>query len=294
VNPVEEYISYLIIEKGLSQSSISSYKDDIKHFVTYIESIDRSLLEIDQSDCEIYFEQLKDLGYKSRSLSRKISSLKSLFSYFSFREFITLSPLENFRSIVHDNSDRTTLTHSQIDDLYSSLDINHILGARDMVIIDLMYSCGMRISEVIGLTMDKISFDQSIILVDGKGSKQRYIPFGDETRSYLNNYCKHFRIHYLKDHSPNNLILNRRGSAISRMGIWKIVKKLSIKANLPDDFHPHSLRHTYATHLIDGGADIRSIQLLLGHEDISTTQIYTNISSTHLKEIIRVYHPRGK
>ncbi len=292
-NLINSYLTYLTIEKGLSKNSIQSYENDIIHFFEYCKQEDISLSEVSQSFCEKYIALLDDLSYKKRSLSRKISSLKNFYTFLKKSQKVKENPFLHFKSYSFDNGDREILTIEEVDKLFGSLDKNKLLDIRNFVIMELMYSCGLRVSEVIDLKIDKINLDDMLILIKGKGNKQRFVPFGKSTKDIFSEYIKNFRLLLLNENSDNYLILNRRGKPLSRMGIWKIVRKSLKNAGLSKKFHPHSLRHSYATHLIEGGADIRSIQLLLGHEDISTTQIYINISKTHLKEIHKQFHPRG-
>lgn len=288
---LNNYKSYLKLEKGLSYNTINGYLSDIEKFLTEIEQNSNS---ITLSNIQDYFFNLVELRIADSTIQRKLSSLKGYFS-FLVEEGNELSfALNKLPTIKKSKKLPLVLSVKEMKKLLNSIPTDGKLNARNKAILELMYACGLRVSELIEFSLHDIIWEQQLIRVVGKGNKQRLIPIFREALDYLDFYINHYRARLKKDKLTDIVFLNRSGKKLSRMGIWKIVKKLAHNAGLTKwkKIHPHSVRHSFATHLVENGANLRIVQTLLGHESINTTQIYTNISKSHLKKIYKKYHPR--
>ncbi len=288
------YKNYLKLERGLSDNTISSYALDIYKLKNYIEDNHITVTPITISKTEI-----KDFIYYSakqlnaRSQSRLISGLKGFFNYLVFENLRETNPLDTIDSPKIGRKIPDTLSEVEINKLIDAIDLSHPQGERNRAIIELLYSCGLRVSELINLKISDLFFDEGFINVTGKGDKQRFVPIVDDTKKYINIYKDQIRI--LTKINPKDqdiLFLNRRGNQLTRAMIFTIVKKLAVKINLNKSISPHTFRHSFATHLLENGADLRAIQLMLGHESITTTEIYTHLDRSHLTQVINNFHPR--
>ena len=290
-----EYLAYLKLEKNLSELSVSSYSSDLIKFLSYVQEKKISdLNEISSKLISEYFEIMRDLGISSSTTARYLSSVKGLFKYLSSQEYIQKDPSEILSTRITERKLPTVLSFNEIDKILKSPNVNENLGLRDKAILELFYSCGLRVSELINLKIGDLHFDDEVIRVLGKGSKQRIIPIGDSAINWINEYLLKVRpLLEKKMKSANVIFLNNRGTKLSRMGIWKIVDRYVKEAGIEKDFHPHTFRHSFATHLLEGGADLRAVQEMLGHSDISTTQIYTHIDRDFIKQMHKDFHPRG-
>ena len=233
---------------------------------------------------------------KASSKARMLSSLRQFFNYIiktDKQNRLKLNPLEFFDSPKLGRILPDVLTVAEIDKILNQPDINVTLGLRDKTVLEVMYACGLRVSEVTSIKIPDILFNDEVIRVFGKGSKERVVPIGKPALDWINIYITKSRSILAKTHSEDYLFLNWRGRKLSRMAIWNIISKYSKMARIQKEVHPHIFRHSFATHLLEGGADLRSIQEMLGHADISTTQIYTHVDITYLKEIHKQFHPRG-
>ncbi|MBN1970681.1 MAG: tyrosine-type recombinase/integrase [Candidatus Delongbacteria bacterium] len=290
---IDEWIEHLILEKNVSKETLESYSLDIKQFNLFIQNYNETLKSVNYDTIILFFKNLSSYGMKERTIARKLSSIKGFYKHLVSNDHIDKNPIRFLETPRIDNGDREPFTFEEVELFFSFIKKDTLPGFRDYLIFDLMYSCGLRISEVIDLKLSDIFYDDYYILVNGKGSKQRIIPVTERMIFNINEYINNYRVMITNSENSSNLITNLRGKKISRMGIWKVMRNYLIKANLSSKFHPHSFRHSFASHMIEGGADLRSVQVLLGHEDISTTQIYTNVTPTHLIEVHRMYHPRG-
>jgi len=292
---LKEYLAYLKFEKNLSPHSVNSYESDISKFLTHLSDAGISdLNEIKSNDISEYFEILRDLGISSSTSARYLSAIKGFFKYLSSQEYIEKDPAEILSARITERKLPTVLSFEEINKIIEAPDTSKLLGIRDRAILELFYSCGLRVSELINLKISDLYFDDEVIRVLGKGSKQRIIPIGSSAVEWVTEYLKKARPSLEKKLKSENIIfLNKRGTKLSRMGIWKIVDRYVKEAGIEKEFHPHTFRHSFATHLLEGGADLRAVQEMLGHADISTTQIYTHIDKDFIKQIHRDYHPRG-
>lgn len=289
-----DYKLYLKIERGLSQNSIDSYTLDIKKIITYLEenSINVTPITItDQEVKEFIYTISKTLN--KRSQSRIISGLKSFFNYLIFEDYIEKNPLELIESPKIGRKLPDTLTENEIDDLISAIDLWKPEGERNRAMLETLYGCGLRVSELVNLKLSDLFFKEGFIKVNGKGDKQRFVPILDTTIKYINIYRKEKRVHLnIKPGFEDTLFLNRRGRQLTRAMIFTIIKQLATKIDLKKNISPHTFRHSFATHLLENNADLRSIQLMLGHESITTTEIYVHLDRSHLTKVIEKYHPR--
>lgn len=289
-----DYQHYLRIERGLSANSIENYRYDIVKFINYLEEheIQISPLKISEEKIqEFIYEVSKSMS--ARSQSRIISGLRSFFDYLVFEDYRKDNPLELIESPKIGRKLPDTLSTEEIDRLIESIDLSHPQGERNRCILETLYSCGLRVSELITLKLSDLYFDEGFIRVVGKGDKQRLVPISPLTVKYIDLYIDQIRVHLpIQKGFEDTLFLNRRGKQLTRAMIFTIVKQTAVKAGVKKKISPHTFRHSFATHLLENGADLRSIQQMLGHESIITTEIYMHLDRTHLKEVLEKFHPR--
>ena len=292
---LKEYLSVLSLEKNLSGNTVSSYKNDISSFINFI-----SIKKIDDpskityQDLIDFFKELNEIGLSKTSAARYYSSLKGFFKYLFQNNYIQTNPIEKVETPKLSKNLPHVLTFNEVEKILKQPNIKEKLGLRDKAILELFYACGVRISELINIKISDLFFTEEIIRVLGKGSKERLIPIGESAIYWITNYLKNSRSLLIKKlKSENYVFLNSRGSKLSRMGVWKIVDRYVREAGINKEVHPHTFRHSFATHLLEGGADLRAVQEMLGHSDISTTQIYTHIDREYIKQVHKEYHPRG-
>ncbi|HEX9252945.1 MAG TPA: site-specific tyrosine recombinase XerD [Ignavibacteriaceae bacterium] len=292
---LKEYLAHIKLEKNLSQNTVTSYKNDINAFLSYLENsgIDDAS-DISSNDVGGFFKTLRELGLSGSSSARYFSSLKGFFLYLLKNKYIIKNPIEKITAPKISKKLPGVLDINEVEKILAAPDVSEKLGMRDKAILELFYACGTRVSELINLKVNDLYFDEEIIRVFGKGSKERLIPIGASAVTWVSEYLKKSRpLLMKKSKSENNLFLNSRGSKLSRMGVWKIIDRYVKEAGIEKEVHPHTFRHSFATHLLEGGADLRAVQEMLGHADISTTQIYTHIDRDYIKQIHKQYHPRG-
>ena len=289
---INDFNDYLKIERGFSVNSISSYKEDIYKFNKFIDN-SKSPLEVSSDDIKEFLQKISK-GMNSSSQSRIISGLRSFFEFLIFEKYISQNPLRLIDSPKISRKLPDTLSIEEIDLLISNLDLSKEQGERNLAIIELLYGCGIRVSELVNLKISDLFFNENFIKVTGKGNKQRLIPIGNITKQNVNNYLQNSRnkikvVSAFNDH----VFLNRRGKNLTRAMIFTIVKNLAKKANFSKSISPHTFRHSFATHLLENGADLRTIQQLLGHESITTTEIYMHLDNKYLSEALNKFHPRA-
>lgn len=291
---LRDYKDYLRIERGLSENSIANYALDIKKLIKWLEENEMivSPISITESTIQQFIYSIAKT-VNPRSQSRVISGLRGFFNYLIFEEYRKSNPLELIESPKLGRKLPDTLSISEIDELIASIDLSSPQGERNRAILETLYGCGLRVSELIHLQVSDLFFDEGFIKVTGKGDKQRFVPIGATTIKYIEIYRNHVRIHQeIVASAKDTLFLNRRGKPLTRAMIFTIVKQLAEKAGIQKNISPHTFRHSFATHLLENGADLRAIQQMLGHESITTTEIYTHIDTSHLTEIINRFHPR--
>lgn len=290
-NKIEDFKNYLLLEKKYSKNTIISYTNDLNKFKNYFEN-KKILKNINHNDIKEYIRHLSK-EENTRSIARTISSLKSFYKFLLIEKFVNKSPLENISSPKQKKELPKILSEEEIDKLLN-IPLNNNYSYRNKAMLELMYSSGLRVSELINLKVIDIDLDMALVRVYGKGSKERVIPLGEFAINALKEYITYHRSSMLKKKPCDYLFLNSRGDKMTRQAFFKILKELAKTQNIKTEFSPHTLRHSFATHLLKHGADLRSIQELLGHSDVSSTQIYTHISNEKLKENYQDYHPHGK
>ena len=286
---LRDFFNYLYIEKGLSQNTVKSYKKDIDSFLSWSYELDNlNFINFQEAEINNYISFLFESKLKSSSVNRKISSLKALYLYLIKKNIINNSPVSEIVAPKQEKYLPISMSEDEVDKLLASPDLSIEIEVRDKAMIEMLYATGMRISELLNLKIIDMDINRCVVKVLGKGSKERLIPFGESALEALNSY---FSVR--KNSTSKEVFLSNRGSKLSRVAFWKRIKIYLSRANLKESISPHTLRHAFATHLLNRGADLRSVQLLLGHSDLSTTQIYTHIAKQRLGEVLKKHHPRG-
>ena len=291
---IEEYKSYLKIERGLSMNSISSYENDVTSLKDYLFNN-----KLKESPTECSPETINSFIYNSsknnssRSQARKISGLKSFFKFLVFEGYLKISPMSNVESPKLRRKLPDILNVEEISQMISSIDEKEKFGQRNKMIVEILYGTGIRVSELIELRISNIFFKENIIRVSGKGDKERFVPLGNKPKRSISNYINTKRNHQKVDESSNDiLILSKYGKKLTRHMIFTLIRNISKNCGINKKISPHTFRHSFASHLLKNGADLRSIQLILGHESITSTEIYTHLDSKHLLSVMKKYHPR--
>lgn len=292
---IAQFLNYLLIEKGLTKNTLYSYGMDLKQFVFYLKAVNcNHILKINSELLINFISFLKNKKISSRSIARKIVTLRSLFKYLIIDKIIDNNPAGILESQKIGVYLPEYLTLNEVDKLLNIFQMDNKYEMRDKAIIELIYSTGLRVSEVSNFIISNINFTEMYIKIKGKGNKERIIPAGCKAVALLEKYLAEVRPVLAKVNEQNDyLFLNWRGTRLSRVSIWKIIKNYALKAGINKNISPHTLRHSFATHLLNNGADLRSVQELLGHSDISTTQIYTHLNYKKLKEFHLQFHPRA-
>ncbi len=287
---IDEFTEYLIIDKKYSENTIKAYNNDLKKFKNFFKS--KNINQIDEKDIREYLKYLNKENNDTRTISHNISTLRSFYKFLLIEKKVLKNPMEYIELPKAKKTLPKTLSIEEIDKL---LDINltDAFSFRNKAMLELMYSSGLRVSELINVKIHDIDTSNCIIRIMGKGSKERIVPLGDYAIRYIELYLKEHREKLIKRELNDYLFLNNHGSKMTRQGFFKILKGIAREKNIKTEFSPHTLRHSFATHLLNGGADLRSIQEMLGHSDISTTQIYTHVSKEKLKENYNNFHPHA-
>ncbi|QXP52251.1 MULTISPECIES: site-specific tyrosine recombinase XerD [unclassified Cellulophaga] len=293
-NALRDYQNYLKIERGLSDNSISSYSLDLQKLLLFLEAnkIVTSPIKIDKHIVQQFiYEISKDVN--PRSQARIISGLKSFFNYLVFEDYRTDNPLELIESPKTGRKLPDTLSEDEINDLIAAINLSTPEGERNRAILETLYGCGLRVSELVNLKISDLFFDEDFIKVTGKGDKQRFVPISDINKKYIAIYKNEIRRHLnIQKGFEDILFLNRRGKQLTRAMIFTIIKQLAVKIDLKKTISPHTFRHSFATHLLENGADLRAIQQMLGHESITTTEVYMHVDRSHLAQVLNEFHPR--
>ena len=292
-----EYKNFLKLERSLSDNSVSAYVNDINKLTSFLKLNHKETIEYSNIDSNIiqeFVEYLYNLGISSYSQARIISGIKSFFNYLIMEEKIKINPTELIESPKLDKKLPDTLNIDDIENILKSIDLNSFEGVRNRAIIETLYSCGLRVSELINISYQNLFLDIGFIKVIGKASKERLVPIGSSAIKYIKLFDDEYRKNMkVKPGNEGFLFLNRRGSKISRNMVFIIIKNISQKLNLDKKISPHTFRHSFATHMIEGGADLRAVQEMLGHESITTTEIYTHLNKEYLREVVNKFHPRS-
>ena len=289
-----DYGHFLKIERGLSQNTIDNYVLDVKKLILFLEdhNISYSPITIESETVQQFIYDIAKL-VNARSQSRIISGLRSFFDFLVFEDYRKSNPLALIESPKIGRKLPDTLSVADIDSLISAIDLSQPQGERNRAIIETLYSCGLRVSELTHLKLSDLFFDEGFIKVTGKGDKQRFVPISPVTQKFINIYKNQVRAHQqVAPEFKDTLFLNRRGKQLTRAMIFTMVRQFAEKAGLRKTISPHTFRHSFATHLLENGADLRSIQLMLGHESITTTEVYMHVDKSHLRDVINKFHPR--
>ena len=287
--------NYLTIERSLSTNSVEAYIRDVKKLAGFAKEKKKTELQIERADLSEFITNISKSGVAARSQSRIISGIKAFYKYLIMEDYITNDPTELLESPKIGLKLPDTLSIEEIDNLIGAIDLSKKQGERNRAMLEILYSCGLRVTELICLKLSNISFEEGFIKVIGKGDKERLAPIGSTALKYLNIYINEVRNHQEIQKGHEDIVfLNRRGKQLTRVMIFTIIKQLAEKISLKKNISPHTFRHSFATHLIQGGADLRAVQEMLGHESITTTEIYTHLDKEYLKEAIIQFHPRAQ
>ncbi|WP_319466855.1 site-specific tyrosine recombinase XerD [uncultured Pseudodesulfovibrio sp.] len=288
---VDRYLEHILIEKGLSENSLSGYSQDLASLLAFLSAKSFRLEELTDQTLFLYLTYLRAKGLKSRSLARHLSSLRGFFSYAVAEKWYKEDPGHLLENPKLPKKLPEFLTRAEIARILDLPDGSTKLGMRDKAMLELLYAAGLRVSELIQMKVLDYDAQVGLLRVFGKGSKERLVPIHYTAQDVLNRYLKQTRPSFKP--AEDYMFLNRSGKGLTRQGVWKLIKKFAAKAEIKRSISPHTFRHSFATHLLEGGADLRTVQLLLGHADISATEIYTHIQSGRLKNIHQEYHPRS-
>lgn len=291
---IEEYLKFIQIEKGLSENTIGAYRRDLKKYQIYMQENKIAHIDfIDRQTIQECLGHLIDQGASAKSIARFISTIRS-FHQFALREkYAAKDPTVLIETPKYEKKLPDVLDVEEVIQLLETPDLNKNNGYRDRTILELLYATGMRVTELIQIEIDDVNLIMGFVKVFGKGNKERIIPLGDTVIEYLDTYINSVRPQLLKKKVTNVLFLNMHGRPLTRQGIWKLIKQYGLKANINKTLTPHTLRHSFATHLLENGADLRAVQEMLGHSDISTTQLYTHVSKTQIRQMYNQFHPRA-
>jgi len=296
-NYIKKFISFLQLEKSLSKNSISAYLHDIEKFTEFLKINQLKLTpqQIELNHLQDFIKWLNELDLNARSQARIISGIKAFFKFLLLEDVINTNPSELLESPKVGRKLPDTLNPTEINKLIEAIDLSTPEGQRNKVMLETLYSCGLRVTELINLKISNLHFNEEFIIITGKGNKERLIPIGNIAIKLINSYIKENRVHLeIKKGNEDYVFLNRRGSKLTRVMVFTIIKQLAVKTGLHKKISPHTFRHSFATHLIEGGADLRAVQEMLGHESILTTEIYTHLDREFLRDNILQFHPRAR
>lgn len=291
---IQLFLDSLWLERGLSRNTLDSYGRDLRTFAVWLEATQKSILQVQRKDLLAYLSYRMAGGLKSRSTARLLSCLRSLYRYLLRENRITEDPTLRVDSPKLGRSLPGTLSESDVEKLLFAPDVTTPLGLRDRTMLEVLYASGLRVSELVNLKLNEVNLRAGVIRIVGKGSKERLVPLGEEAIRWIRCFLEEARDELLKKNLNQDVVFpSNRGSGMTRQAFWYRVKVHSRKAGIQKKLSPHTLRHAFATHLLNHGADLRVVQLLLGHSDLSTTQIYTHIAQHRMKELHQIHHPRG-
>ena len=289
---LDQFIDHLWLEDGLSRNTLESYRRDLQLFADWLQKKSLSLAEVQQTEIQQYLA-VRFPASKPRSISRLIASLRRFYRYALRENKVDVDPTLQIDSPKLPRSLPKSLTEEDVEALLDAPDINQPLGLRDRAMLEILYASGLRVSELVGLKGTEVSLNEGVIRVTGKGSKTRLVPMGEEAVDWISRYLKEARPAILQKRLSDSLFVTQRGQAMTRQAFWYLIKRYALRAGISKHLSPHVLRHAFATHLLNHGADLRVVQMLLGHADISTTQIYTHVARERLKLLHAMHHPRG-
>lgn len=293
-NHFQDYLIMLRVERNVSANTIDAYRRDLKQYLGYIDDIGIKLLyNISSDNIRDYIRNLNNQGLAPKSIARIISSIRSYHNFLSSEQIIKENPALNLDTPKIPRKLPLVLSEKEISNIIKAIDDEYQFAKRDKAIVEMLYSCGIRVSELCDLETSNLFIDDDLIRVMGKGSKERLLPIGGRAKRLLDDYLIHSRHKLIKKTSSSSVFVSRNGKPLTRAMINNILKKWALKSGITKPVSPHTLRHSFATHLLEGGADLRFVQALLGHSDITTTQIYTHLDKHHIKQVYRSHHPRS-
>lgn len=293
---LKDFIHYLLVEKGLAKNTIISYERDLKSYIKYLKKVEAitAMNNVQRLQIIHFLKNLKEQGKSSKTLARHIASIRAFHQFLLREKAVDQDPSVHIESPQHERSLPKVLNMQEVETLLDSPKAHDHYGLRDKAMLELLYATGIRVSELINLKIGDVHLTMGFVRCFGKGNKERIIPIGKTAAGALERYLQEGRSHFVsKKQRDESLFLNHHGRGLSRQGFWKILKRLAAEAGIEKDLTPHTLRHSFATHLLENGADLRAVQEMLGHADISTTQIYTHVTKTRLKDVYSQYHPRA-
>lgn len=287
---LETFLDSLYLEQGVSENTLSAYRSDLDKFCLFLKG--ENLMTVTGLDVESYLAHRVDLGLKPRSTARSISALKRFYQYFVREKLISDTPMLNISQPKAGQSLPKTLSEAEVEALLNAPNTEEAMGLRDKAMLELLYATGLRVSELVGLRMEQINLRQAVVFVKGKGNKERLVPLGEEAMYWLEQFLKGGRAQMIK-HATDFVFPSKRGVGMTRQTFWHRIKHYAILASVESPLSPHTMRHAFATHLLNHGADLRVVQMMLGHSDLSTTQIYTHVANERLKSVHAEHHPRA-
>ncbi len=291
---LDSFLTYLTVEKGLSKNTLESYGRDVRKFLLFLEEGQiKTIQEIKYENILDFLSHFKKQGFSDTTTVRTIVSIKQFFKYLLLEKIIKEDPTSQIRTPKMKKSIPGVISLEDVERVLASPNESTPEGIRDLAMLEVLYATGIRVSELIWLKLNEVNFEMGFVIVYGKGSKERIVPIGKQAQEKLRTYMELSRPLLLKSRDSKELFVTRRGKAMTRQGFWKLIKNYALKAGITKQISPHTMRHSFATHLLERGADLRTIQIMLGHSDISTTQIYTHVENERLKEIHKKYHPRS-
>jgi len=291
-NELDTFIDHLWLEDGLSKNTLESYRLDLTTFALWLSKQDKQLLSVDQADIQQYLAVKFPLS-KPRSIGRLIASMRRFYRFLLRENKISKDPTLQIESPKLPRSLPKSLNEDEVIALLNAPNIAEPAGLRDRAMLELLYACGLRVSELVGVKATEVSINEGVVRVTGKGSKTRLVPMGEEAADWISRYLREARSEILQKRLSDALFVTNRGEAMTRQAFWYLIKRYALIAGITKHMSPHVLRHAFATHLLNHGADLRVVQMLLGHSDISTTQIYTHVARERLKQLHSMHHPRG-
>ncbi len=291
---LEKFLYYITVERGLALNTVVSYRHDLAQFISFLENLGiDSFEEVRREHLARYLENLHAKGLATRSRNRHLAAIRSFYKYLVREKITTSNPAAQMESSQIQKKLPQVLSLEEVEKLLDQPDTSTPLGQRDKAMLELLYATGLRVTELVKMTIEQLNLEVGYVTALGKGHKERVIPITENAQESLKEYLSHGRLILLKGRQSTYLFVNRSGKPITRQGFWKILQRYTRKAGIKRHISPHTLRHSFATHLLEHGADLRSVQMMLGHSDISTTQIYTHVAREQLKKIHRLHHPRS-
>lgn len=288
---IDSFLDTLWMERGLSENTLSAYRSDLIHFSKWLQPKKVELVKVEPKEILAYLSSSDNVS--ARTVARRLSSLRRLYEYLLREDQIKQNPVSNVDAPRLGRTLPKTLTEAEVEALLNAPDTEQAAGVRDKTMLELLYATGLRVSELVGLTVQQVNLRQGVVRVTGKGNKERLVPMGEEANLWLERYLSSARSEILNHALTDAVFPSNRGKAMTRQTFWHMVKRYAKVAEIKKTLSPHVLRHAFATHLINHGADLRVVQMLLGHSDISTTQIYTHVARERLKDLHAEHHPRG-